>query len=103
MNRKDIRIVRMECASIISSAQNFISYNYKAGEENKPILCIMTFDPTESILNDLKSSKIINAEIRLGYKKINYPLSMLTLTPLFGFTNQKLEDIFFELFEKYNL
>jgi|GEM_PF-6535560 len=103
MNRKDIRIVRMECASIIHSPQNFISYDHNAGEKAQPIKCITTFWAAGGFIKDLLDAKIVSVRIMTGNEKEGYASFILVLNPEFGFTNQKIEDIFFELFEKYNL
>lgn len=103
MTRKDIRIVRMQSATIIDSPSNFISYDHRAGEFNEPIQCVKTFSYPVDFIKDLIASKIVNITIIHGDEKDKYASFCIVLKPLFGYTNQKLEDIFCELFEKYNL
>lgn len=106
MTRKDIHIVRMQSATIIESSLRFISYDHKAGAEEKDIQCIVSFWPPESFIKDLVNSKIIHIKVSFGHRKMTVRESSVFLfvfTPQFGYTNQKLEDIFCELFEKYNL
>lgn len=102
MERKDIRIHRLQCATIISSTERFISYDHRAGNEDKPMQCIASFCPPEKFMNDLTGSKIITTGEIFGAAK-RWEVFSFMLSPRFGYTNQKLEDIMCELFEKYNL
>lgn len=103
MNRKDIHILRMQCATIINSPGNFISYDHKAGEAIKPILCIASFRPSGELIKDLLATRITSVKLMDGREKDGYVSFMLVLRPLFGYTNQKFEDMLCEFFEKYNL
>lgn len=103
MIRSDIKITRMQSASVIHSPSNFISYDHKAGESNSIIKCITTFYTDGKFLQDLQLAKIITIESIDGQDQQGYASVMLLLKPEFGYTNQKLEDILSELFEKYNL
>ncbi|MDR2949204.1 MAG: hypothetical protein LBV71_08340 [Prevotella sp.] len=103
MNRKDIQIQRMQCATIINSPGNFISYDHRAGEAIRPIQCITSFCPPEELMKDILATKIAGITAMDGQEKDGYASFMLVLQPLFGYTNQKFEDMLCEFFEKYNL
>lgn len=100
MTRKDIQIVRMQYATAVHSPKKFITYNHHAGTEGKEIQCFASFWPPDGFIRDLANSRII----RFKETVIKEPDAFaFVFTPLFGYTNQKLEDIFCELFEKYRL
>lgn len=106
MTRKDIQIVRMQYATAVHSPEKFITYDHHAGAEGNEIQCFTSFWPPDGFIRDLVNSKIIRIKIRQGLKGpvIKEPdVFAFVFTPLFGYTNQKLEDIFCELFEKYRL
>lgn len=103
MTRSDIYITRMQCASIIHSSMNFISYDHNAGLKLEPIKCITTFWIDGEFIKDLLQTKIVSIRIMNGNEKDRYACFMLVLKPEFGYTNQKFEDILYELFEKHNL
>lgn len=95
----------MPCATAICSTERLLTFDRKAGENLKPILCICPMWLPQGFITDLEASKIVmlNTEHLYGYKKGQYSVWSFLLTPLFGYDNQKLEDLFFELFIKYDL
>ena len=103
MMRSDIKITRMQCASIINSPRNFFSYDHSVGEKEQPIKCITTFWTAGGFIKELLDTKIVSIKIMNGSEKDGYASFILVLKPEFGYTNQKFEDILCELFEKYNL
>jgi len=103
MTRKDINIARLQCATIINSPAHFFSYDHKASIENIPFHCILTFWIIPELTKELLSSGIIKVTNINGFEKGGLSVASLVLSPQFGFTNQKFEDIVCQFFEKHKL
>lgn len=103
--RKDITVTHMKSATGIDSLDNLLTFDYKAGESMKPIECVCLFDLPWGFLEDLRAYKIalVPEAGVLRSDVIGYEFAFFTIQPQFGYTNQKLEDILCNLFEKYNL
>ena len=103
MLRTDIKIIRMQCATIISSPKRFISFDQSANDKSRPINCVISFRPPEDFMKDLSATGIVKVNILHGIEKDFCTAFSCQLLAQFGYTNQKLEDIICELFEKHNL
>lgn len=103
--RKDITVIHMKSTTGIDSLDNLLTFDHKAGESMKPIECVCLFEIPWGFLEDLRAYKIalVPEAGVLTSNVIGYQFAFFTLTPQFGYTNQKLEDILCNLFEKYNL
>lgn len=103
--RKDISVVHLRSTTAIDSENNLLTFDAKAGESMKPIICMCLFDLPWGFLDDIQTYKIVHAPEAgtLRSDVIGYDFAIFTLTPQFGYTNQKLEDILCSLFDKYNL
>lgn len=95
----------MRSVTAIDSENNLLTFDHKAGESMKPIECLCLFYLPWGFLEDIKAAKIVLAPEAgvLRSDVIGYEYAFFTLTPQFGYTNQKLEDVLCNLFEKYNL
>lgn len=104
--RKDISVIHMKSTTGIDSENNLLTFDAKAGESMKPIVCLSIFWLPEDFLADILQYKIVTLlkDSLMGYCKKGVSESCsFVLVPEFGYTNQILEDIFCNLFEKCNL
>lgn len=104
--RKDISIVHIKSSTGIDSENHLLTFDYKAGESMKPITCVCTFYANQNFLDELEASKIVSIQSGSFYSYPSNGISAVcsfTLLPKFSYTNQKLEDIMCNLFEKYKL
>lgn len=101
-----IIINHMRSATIIDSENHYMSFDCRAGERNRPITCLCLFYASQDFLDDLEASKIVSVKEGSFY---SYPSNgetvscSFTLIPKFSYTNQRLEEIIYHLFEKYKL
>lgn len=101
-----IIINHMRSATIIDSENHYMSFDCRAGERNRPITCLCLFYVGQDFLDDLEASKIVSIKEGSFY---SYPSNgesvscSFTLIPKFSYTNQRLEEIIYHLFEKYKL
>lgn len=104
--RKDISIVHMKSTTAIDSNKNLFTFDYKAGESMKPITCMCLFEYFEEFLDAIQNSKIVKYvphTLSVFYAKEYSSNYSFIIQPQFGYSNQKLEDVICNLFEKYNL
>ena len=98
--KNGIEIIRMQCATIISSHRHFLSYDHRA--EGK-FVCILNFCPFSYFREAIEDSKIIKVENAFSFQDDAHESCTLILTPLFGYDNQKFEDIIYSIFLKFKL
>lgn len=96
----------MQSCTTIDSEKHYMTFDRKAGDRSESIVCICLFWCTKEFLEDILSSKIVillpNSLYGFSKKGVSESCSFV-LVPQFGYTNQKLEDVLCNLFEKYNL
>lgn len=106
MAKISIIINHMRSATIIDSENHYMSFDCRAGDRNRPITCLCLFYVDQDFLDDLESSKIVSVQEGSFF---SYPSNgeavscSFTLIPKFSYTNQRLEEIIYHLFEKYKL
>lgn len=104
--RKDISVVHQRFTTIIDSERSILTFDAKSGESMKPVLCNCYFRLPIGFIQDIDASKIgkvDNDSIGYFWEPKNEDGCYFYITPQFGYTKQKLEDILCNLFEKYNL
>lgn len=102
MTQTKLKVVYSSNVTIINSSKNLATFDHKAGYDLKPVICTFTFMTSDNFVNDLKSS----ACAELGFYKYevkNEDISLITLIPQEGYSNEKLEQAICFLFNKYGL
>lgn len=102
MTQTKLKVVYSRNVTIINSSKNLATFDHKAGYDLKPVICTFTFLISEGFVNDLK----MFACVELGFHKYdikNQDTSLITLIPLKGYSNEKLEQVICFLFKKYGL
>lgn len=91
---------------IIDTEKNTLTFDAKAGDSMKPILCNCYFRMPVGFIKDIEASKIIkvdNDSIVYFWEPKNEDGCYFYMIPQFGYTNLKLSCVLVSLFEKYEL
>ena len=102
MIQTDIKIVHSKNVTIINSSKNLVTFDHRAGYDYKPVICTFSFMLSESFVNDLL--ELVDVELGFPHYEVKSPnISLITLLPQKGYSNESLESSISNLMVKYNL
>lgn len=100
---KEPQIIRMNCATVIYTQDAFFIYDKAAGDKMESILCIASKSIPEDFIKEIEATKVVKIEKVCPPVKDGCFSFSVILSPQFGYSNQMMESIVYQFFEKYKL